>query len=142
LPATSENSQQRVQRGELAAFALVAHPDFFLRIPAPRTVEEEEAVVERAIAAVAIAVAIFGVELVDPQPRELQQRVVLGKRLVAGVAKIGEQGKMQALIAIAEKAHFERLDQALDSRRARQHRRHDDERARVRRYAFGKIHSG
>ena len=35
-------AQQRVELRQLAALALVAHPDAFLRVPAPRAVEEEE----------------------------------------------------------------------------------------------------
>jgi hypothetical protein len=56
-------AQQRVQIGQLAALALVTHPDaLLLRIPAPRAMEEEKDVVLRGQSGLTIAGAIFLVE--------------------------------------------------------------------------------
>jgi hypothetical protein len=75
--------QQRVQRCQLAALALVSHPDAVVRIPQPRAMEKEEDVA-------APAVAVLLVELVDAAPGQFQQGSVGGQRFLPGVAKIGQ----------------------------------------------------
>jgi hypothetical protein len=118
--------QQRVQIGELAALALMAHPHAFLRIPAPRAVEQEEQVACRpggrrspylALSASMLAAAV-------------QQRASLGQRGLRRVEQVGQQRRMQAGVAIGQEAHLQRLDQRIDARCAAQHGRHHDQRAR------------
>ncbi len=106
-------------------------------IPLPRPVEEE-----KDAAGAACATAVFLIQFVDPRPRQLEQRLVLGQRFQRCVAKIGQQAKVQVRIAIAEKPDFERLDQMLDVAGAGQHGRHHHQSARVWRNACGEVHPG
>ena len=130
-------AQQRIQVGELAALALVTHPQPVLGVPAPRAMEEEEEVIPDA----APVSAVLLVQLADPLARQFQQRCVLGERFLASVAEIGQQAEVQAFIAIRQKPDFQRLDQLLHSGRAGKHRRDDDQGACVGRDAFAEIHS-
>ena len=124
-------AQQAVQGGQLAPLALVSHPHSLFRVPAPRTMKEEEDI-GRA--------AILGVEVVYSGLRKLQQRSIGGKRFLMRVAKVGQQPEVQAFIAIRQEADFQRLDQVLGVLGAAEHGRHYHQRARCRHDAFGEIH--
>ena len=130
-------AQQRVELGELAALALVTHPHPFLRVPAPRAVEEEEDVA----VGLGPAFAVLAVERLDGEARAFDQRAILGKRLLAGVEQVGEQTEMQAVVAIGQEAHFQRLDQLIDVVRTGEHGRHHHQRAPLRRNAGRKVHA-
>ena len=130
-------AQQRVELGELAALALMPHPHAFLRVPAPGAMEEEEDVA----CGVGPASAIFGVECLDGEARAFDQRAVFGKRLLAGVEQVGEQTEMQAVVAIGQEAHFQRLDQFIDVVRTGEHGRHHHQRAPLRRNAGREVHA-
>jgi hypothetical protein len=68
-------AQQRVQVRKLAALALVAHPDPFPRVPAPRAMEQVEDVAVTSIP----AGTVFGIQLVYPRLDQRHQRPVLGE---------------------------------------------------------------
>ncbi|KFB67214.1 MAG: hypothetical protein CAPSK01_003331 [Candidatus Accumulibacter vicinus] len=82
-PVPATRTQQRVQRSQLAALALVSHPDAVVPIPQPRAMEQEENVP-------ATAVAVLLVELVDSAPGQFQQGSVGRQRFLLGVAEIGQ----------------------------------------------------
>jgi len=42
--------------------------------------------------------AVLRVQLADPRPGQNDQRIVLGERLLPGIAKIGQQAEVQAFI--------------------------------------------
>ena len=116
-------AQQRIQVRQLAALALVAHPDPVLRIPAARAMEEEEGVA-------------------PPNPRyfsfssSIRCRASCSSGSSSGrvssrrIAKIGQQAEVQVVVAIGQEPDFQRLDQVLDALRAREHGRDHDQRAR------------
>ncbi len=110
-------AQHRVQVGELAALSLVAHPAALAGIPAPRAMEEEEA----------LGAAVLAVECLDAAPGGGGERRVAGQRLRLRVLEIREQREVQALVAVGEEAHLERLEEPGDVRLAREHRRHHDQ---------------
>ncbi len=119
-------AQQRVEVGELAALALVAHPHAFARVPQTRTMGQEEAV-----AAVCRAswVAVLLIQLFDELAGVLESRGIgLALRRVR-VVEIGEQGEVQLRIAVGKKAHLERVDQLGRALFAAEHRGNHDERA-------------
>ncbi|EXI71314.1 MAG: hypothetical protein AW07_03757 [Candidatus Accumulibacter sp. SK-11] len=66
-------TQQGVQVRQLAAFALVTHPDVVVDVPPPCAVEEKEDVARGS----APTSTILLVQFVDPRPRQLQQRTIL-----------------------------------------------------------------
>ncbi len=129
-------AQQRVQVRQLAALALVTHPDPFLRVPPPRAMEEEEIVAP----GFALSIAIFLVQLFDPRLRQPYQRPVLRERFLVRVAKIGQQAEVQAFIPIRQEPDFQRLDQILDALSTGEHGRNHHQRARLRRDPFGEVH--
>jgi hypothetical protein len=73
--ATFAATQQGIQVGELAALALMPHPDLLLRVPEPRAMEEKEDVAP----APGLAAAVLLVEPLDPRLRQVQQRSVVGQ---------------------------------------------------------------
>jgi 3',5'-cyclic AMP phosphodiesterase CpdA len=131
-------AQQCVQVRQLAALALIAHPATFPRIPAPRTVEQEEPVAARLIA----ASRVFLVQRRNPLLGQLQQRLVLGKCFLRRVRKIGQQAEVQMCVPIGQKPHLERFDQLLDAGGAGEQGRHHHQRAHLRRDACGEVHAG
>ncbi len=125
-------AQQLIEVAELAALALIAHPEALLRIPAPRAMQEEERLgATGVLAAGGRARAIFLVEDLDARARQAEQRLVFRLRFLGRVAVIGEQGELQVRVAIGEEADFERLDQLIDGGDTAQHRRHHHQRAPV-----------
>ncbi len=125
-------AQQGVQVRQLAALALVAHPDAVMRVPPARTMQQEERVIA--------ARRVLPVQRFDPLGRQGQQGRVLRQGFLGGIAKVGQQGEVQIGLAIGQKTHFQRLDQMFDVLRAGQQRRHRHQRAVLRRDAGGKIH--
>jgi hypothetical protein len=103
-------AQQRVEIGQLAALALVPHPALLGHVPAAWPMEQEEAI--------GIVAGVVLVERLDASLRQPQQRVVAGQGLAVRIGEVGEQGEMQMFVAVAEEAHFQRLDQILDILRA------------------------
>ncbi|MDT4803918.1 hypothetical protein FQZ97_366840 [compost metagenome] len=99
-------AQQGIELGDLAAFALMAHPHPLGRVPASRAVQQEEAF--------GVDGGVFAVQRLDALARQPQQRGVLFEHLAGGVHEVGEQGEMQVAVAVGEKAHLEALDQLLD----------------------------
>ncbi|MNZ46192.1 hypothetical protein D3C78_638680 [compost metagenome] len=97
-------AQQRIEFGELAALALVAHPHLLGRIPAPRAVEQEEV----------IGIRVFAVQRLDALTGQRQQRRVLLQHLARGIHEVGQQREMQMGVAVGQKAHLQALDQFLD----------------------------
>ena len=146
-------AQQRVQVRELAALALLSHPQACSRIPTTGAVQQVEHAGPRRVAGFALIVrcarrcgqvlarSVLEVQLVDPRLCQPQQRFVGGQRFLTRVRIIGQQGEMQVRIAVGEKPDFEGLDQFLDVARAGDHGGNHDQRPRLRRNAPGIIHS-
>jgi len=84
---------------ELAALALVSHPAFFMRIPEARAMEEMENG--------RTAPTVAGIELRDALARKSEQRGIAVERFRCGIGKIGEQGKGEIAIAVADVAQFD-----------------------------------
>ena len=126
-------AQQRVQIRQLAALALVTHPNLFLRIPAARAMEQEERVAP-------VAWVLF-VQRFDPLRRQLHQRCILRQRFLLRVPKIGQQAKVQVIVPIGQEPDFQRFDQILDVLRAGEHRRRHHQGAHFRRNTPGKVHA-
>jgi hypothetical protein len=139
--ALAAAAQQRIEVRELAALALVPHPQLFLRVPAARPVEQEEDVAGRRVVAGRLRGRVLLVERVDALLRGLQKTLVVGHRLRGGIREVGQQAVVQVRVSIGEVADFQRLDQVLDVVDARDHRRHHDQRARCRRDPARIIHA-
>ena len=84
---------------------------------------------------------VLRVQALDAIAGELEQGFVLGQRLGGRIREVGQQAEVQVVVPVGEEADFQRLDQALDVRRASQHRRHDHQRPRLRRQTPLKGHS-
>ncbi len=125
--------QQAVQVRQLAALALVTHPDPVMGVPAARAMEQEEDVVP--------TLRVLRVQGVDPLPGQLQQRRILSQRFLRGVAQIGQQAEVQVGVAIGQEPDFQRLDEGLDVARAGEHGRDHHQGARCRGDARGEIHT-
>ena len=122
-------AQQRVEFGELAALALVSHPQ---RARAHST--GAGGGTGRTLSSVPSP--YFSLSAVDSVARERQERIVLRQRLVVGIYEIGEQGEVQMRVAVGEVANLERFDQiARCSRLSVSIVGNDDERADLRRDA-------
>ena len=126
-------AQQRVQIRQLAALALIPHPDLFLRIPAARAMEQEKRF--------AAHPPILLIQRRDPLCGEFHQRVILWLGFLRRIPPISQQRKVQAVIAIGQKSDFQRLDQRLDALYAGQHRWRYHQGAGFRRNTGGKIHA-
>ncbi len=63
---------------------------------------------------VAMSIPVLFIELFDPFPGKLHQRLVLGQRFLAGVGKISQQAEVQVIVTICQEPDFERLDQILN----------------------------
>src|SRR3569623_369885 len=126
-------AQQRVELLELAAFALIAHPYAFVRIPQTRTVEE--------IKDAGAVVPISCVECINSLAREREQSLVI--RLIARrrSAEIGEQREIEPGIAIAEIAYLQRIDQGGNILWRAQQGGHDHHGGVFAGYALRKIHA-
>ena len=120
-----------VQIGELAAFALVAHPDFFQDIPSARTLEK--------IKNTRAVTFIFLIQRLNSFTHAFQQFIVAGFMFFRRIAKIRQQREENIVVAVGEIADFERFEQRLDAAHAGEHRRHDHHRRVTGRNAFGKI---
>jgi hypothetical protein len=131
-------SQQRVQVLQLASLALAAHPDTIGGVPAPRSVEQEEAVAAARFFACLVVAPVQGL---DALARMGQQRLVAGQHLRGRVEEVRQQCEVQVRIAVGEEAHLERLGQRVDTLGARQHRRHHHQRARDARDAEREVHA-
>ena len=128
-------SQQPVELLDLAAFALPPHPRVFLRIPAPRTMKQKEAIrMSRA----------------EPPIEALDARRARRQESADRRAARGESASAKSL-RIAKWMCGSRLPSASTSTcsssaatdaGARQHRRHDDHRAGVVRNAIGEVEAG
>ncbi len=90
---------------------------------------------------VVAAAGVLRIQRLDPLPGQLQQRRVLGQRLLGRVAQVGQQAEVQVVVAIGQKPDFQRLDQVLDVARAGEHGRDHHQRARCRRDARGEVHA-
>ncbi len=122
-------AQQGVQVRELAALALVAHPHPLARVPAPRAVEQKEAIGARRVHRRG---GVFSVQRLDLLARVAQQGLVAGQRLLRGIVKVGEQAEAQLRVAVGHEAHFQRFDQLVDAPLAAEHRGHHHQRSRRR----------
>ena len=124
-------SQQPVELLELAAFALPPHPRVFARVPAPRAMEQKEAI--------GVLGAEPPIEILDAGARGGKDRRVLGQLARFGVGEVAEDREMDARIEVAEREHLHVLQQRRHRVGARQQRRHDDHRAGVVRDALNAI---
>ena len=100
-------AQKRVQLCQLAAFALVAHPE-----PAPA--DSSGAGDGRGRRCRSVALPYLLVQRFDPLPGQPQQRLVFRHHLGVRVPEVGQQAEVQILIAIGQEPNFQRLDQILD----------------------------
>ena len=116
---------------QLAALALIAHPHPLHRIPQPGPVKQIEDA--RAILPVGF------IEGLDCGPRIREQGLVLRQRLLGGIAKIGQQGKKQVGIAVAEIADFQGFEQIVDILRTGQQGGHNHHGAMALGDPLGKI---
>ena len=90
---------QAIELSQLAPFALPAHPAVLRWVPLPFTMEEVER--SRSLP------AIFLVESLDAGFETLKQHAVTRHILLWGVGEIGEQGKSQLRIRVAQKVKFQ-----------------------------------
>ena len=126
-------AQERVQVAQLAALALVTHPDRVVRIPAPRPVKQVKAVTDRR--------RILEVEADNRRARQLQQGCVAYLGFRRRIAKVGEQPEMQVAVAIGQKAHLQRIAQARHAVGAAEHGGDHHQGAGLRRNAGREIHA-
>ena len=99
-------AQHRVQLGELAALALAAHPAALGGVPYAWPVKQIKARAARAW--------VLAVEGPDTFTGLLEQRLILGPALFTGIHEIAEQGKVQVLVTVGQKAYFQPFDQLFD----------------------------
>ena len=130
-------AQQRIQVGELAALALMAHPYPLARIPAARSMEQEEGVARVAVGRRAIA----RVERGNLRAGRRHQHLVAWQMLAGGIVEVGQQTIVQVGVAIGQEAHLQRLDQRIDALGTAEQGGHDDQGARGGPDAVGKIHA-
>ncbi len=123
-------AQQPVEVAELAALALLPHPDALAVVPAARPVQQVERVR-----------AVGGVQFGDAALRMVEQRRIVRHRFGGCVLEVGEQPEAQVLVAIGEETHLERLGEVVDGRSVVEQRRHDDERGRIGGQALAEIHA-
>ena len=95
--------QQRVELLELAAFAFVAHPQFFAGVPEARAMKQK-----KDIGAFGLIAAVEGL---DSLPDALKQNVILRHDLVGRIAKIRQEREVQMRIAIREIVDLESLEE-------------------------------
>jgi len=69
-------------------------------------VEKEESI--------AFCAPVLFIQLFDPLPGQLQQRLVFRSRLLVRVPEISQQAEVQVLVPVCEEPDFQRLDQVLD----------------------------
>ncbi len=99
-------AQECVEIRQFAALTLVTHPGVFLRIPAPRTVQQQEIAV--------LILKVLFVQFLDVVLDMLQQAVVVRHGFGFCIGEIGQQAKAQIDVAIGQVAHFERFTQVID----------------------------
>ncbi|MND54153.1 hypothetical protein D3C80_452080 [compost metagenome] len=99
-------AQHRIELGELAALALAAHPAALGGVPYAWPVKQKKARTARAW--------IFAVEGPDPFAGQVEQCLVFGPGLLTGIHEVAEQGKVQVLITVGQKAYFQPFDQFFD----------------------------
>ncbi|MDQ1133040.1 hypothetical protein QE386_001635 [Pseudoxanthomonas winnipegensis] len=131
-------AQQRVERGQLAALALQAHPAALVRIPLARAVEQVEQLAFGRIAALSVA----GVERGDARLGMGQHGRVLRQVFLRGIGEVGQQAEVQMRPAVGQEPHLQRIDQFIDRLGVGDHRGHDHQRARLRRDAGLVIQAG
>ena len=128
--AVGAAAHQAVQVGQLAALALVPHPGVFLRVPAARTMQQQERRLAR----------IGQIQALDGGPGMVCERCIGFGMLGGGIGKIGQQAKAQLRIAIGQEAHFQRFGQFIDTGEAGQQCRHHHQCRQRGRNPLGKIH--
>ena len=153
--------ERGVELLDLAALPLPAHPKLFLRIPPPCPMKEEErsrsvgcdrrAVFRfvrrrlrryRRIGRVpTAAAAVPGVQRFDATRRPFQQRLVVRHLFPGRIPEVGDQGKAEVRIDVAQKPHLEGIEQLVDLLRVREQRGYRDHRALFRWYSFGVVHA-
>ena len=116
-------SQQPVEFFDLAALPLPPDPCVFQRVPAPLAMKQEEPV--------GVLGAEPPVERLDSRPRSGNERRIVGQFARVGVGEVAEDRKMKMRVEVAEREHFDVLQQHGDRVGARQHRRHHDHRSRI-----------
>ena len=124
-------SQQAIELFDFSALALPAHPDALARVPAAFTMEQEEPI--------RVPAAEPAIQLQDAVARGRQDRLVAVALGRLRVAKIAQDGEVNAGVEVAVGQHFHVLEERHDAIRARDQCRHDHHRARVVRHAFGQI---
>ena len=144
-------AQERVQVLELAALAFAAHPFPGVGIPASRPVQQIEHAALGGKARVvgvslvrfrrALATPVLSIELIDTHRCQAKQRLVLRKRFLVGVRKIGQQSEVQVRVAIGQEPDFKRLDQILDVVSAGEHGWNHHQCPRLRSNSRREIHS-
>ena len=125
-------TQQGVEFNQLAAFALVAHPHAFARVPATRPMQQKESVAE--------SVRVFSVEQGDCMGGLREQLGVLRLSLFRRIQKIAEQREIQVAVAVGEKPHFKTFHQFVHICRAGDQRRDHHQASRAIGNTAGKIH--
>ena len=85
--------------------------------------EEEEAVL--------VLGGVAEVQLLDPAPRLLEQRGVVGHLRGGGVREVAQDREVDVGVDVAERLHLEVLDELAYPFAAREQRGHDDHRARA-----------
>ncbi len=109
-------AEQGIERGQLAALALVPHPHPFTGVPLPGAVQQVEAVA--ALGRVALVQSLDAL-------RGVRKQGVVGRQLrFWGVEEIRQQHEAQLGIAVGQEADLQRFDQDVDAVGAGQHRRY------------------
>ena len=96
--------------------------------------QQEEAV--HTVAGIAL------VEEVDAMPGRIQQRIIPRCGFGVRVGEVGEQRELNGPRGVREVVYLQPLDQFVDDRPTRQHRRDDDQCAEARRYSFTHVEAG
>jgi hypothetical protein len=113
-------TQQQIQIRQLAALALVTHPDPVVRVPAARAMEQEEHVVA--------TLGILRIQRFDLFSSQGKQRHILDERFLGRIGKVGQKAEMQIRVAIGQKPDFQRFDQTFDALATGEHCRNHRQR--------------
>ena len=125
-------AHQAVQIGQLAALALVTHPDTFNRIPFARSVQQQERP--------AADLAIGTIQLCDDVAGVGQQCDIAVNMFGRRVGEVGQQTEAQLRVAIRQETHLERFGQIFDVQQAGQQRGYHHQGRKCRRNAGLEIH--
>ena len=128
-------AQQPIQFVQLSALALPSHPHAFSRVPDALAMEQQKSRAGRPR-------LVTLIQTRHSRLRSRQQIVVAGRRFVYRIDPIRQQREVQLAVRTRQIVHLEALDLLVDLGVRGQQRRHDDQRAQVRRYSIAQRQRG